>query len=104
MGAGDTRGFAALAFIHQLFEVERDATDKELNFELRRRGRIYPTTLETGKDLQDGHETKRASTPRKRRNGTRRSRSKEAETVAWCRNGWKLQPWCRPPCDLTSSI
>jgi transposase len=36
MGAGDTRGFAALAFIHQLFEVERDATDKELNFEQRR--------------------------------------------------------------------
>src|SRR5579864_6689795 len=26
------------------------------------RGRIYPTTLETGKDLRDGHEIKRAST------------------------------------------
>jgi hypothetical protein len=28
------------------------------------RGRIYPTTLEIGKDLRDGHETKRASTAR----------------------------------------
>jgi hypothetical protein len=36
VGTGDTRGFAALAFIHQLFEVERDATDKEMTFEQRR--------------------------------------------------------------------
>jgi transposase len=36
MGAGDTRGFAALAFIHQLFAVERDATERELSFEQRR--------------------------------------------------------------------
>lgn len=36
MGAGDTCGFAALAFIHQVFEVERDATNKELSFEQRR--------------------------------------------------------------------
>jgi transposase len=35
-GAGDTRGFAALAFIHQLFAVERDATERELSFEQRR--------------------------------------------------------------------
>ena len=34
-GAGDTRGFAALAFIHQLFEIERDATAKELSCEQR---------------------------------------------------------------------
>src|ERR1700674_905914 len=36
MGAGDTRGFAALAFIHQLFAVERDANERELSFEQRR--------------------------------------------------------------------
>jgi transposase len=34
-GAGDTRGHAALAFIHQLFAVEREATEKGLNFEQR---------------------------------------------------------------------
>ncbi len=35
IGAGDTRGYAALAFIGQLFQVERDASDKELDFEQR---------------------------------------------------------------------
>ncbi|HEV3455581.1 MAG TPA: IS66 family transposase [Thermoanaerobaculia bacterium] len=34
-GAGDTRGHAALAFIHQLFAVERAATDQQLSFEQR---------------------------------------------------------------------
>ncbi len=36
IGAGDTRGLAALAFIHQLFAIERDATERELSFEQRR--------------------------------------------------------------------
>ncbi len=35
-GAGDTRGFAALAFIHQLFAVEREATEKDFSFEQRK--------------------------------------------------------------------
>jgi transposase len=35
-GAGDTRGFAALAFIHQLFAVEREANEKDLSFEQRK--------------------------------------------------------------------
>jgi len=48
MGAGDSRGFAALAFIHQLFAVERDATDKELSAEQRQARR-----QETSRDILD---------------------------------------------------
>jgi|GEM_PF-281831 len=39
MGAGDTRGYAALAFIHQLFEVERVETESASTFEQRRESR-----------------------------------------------------------------
>jgi hypothetical protein len=35
IGAGDTRGHAALAFIHQLFAIERAATESQLSFEQR---------------------------------------------------------------------
>jgi transposase len=35
MGAGDTRGHAALAFIHQLFAIERAATESHLSCEQR---------------------------------------------------------------------
>lgn len=36
IGAGDTRGHVALAFIHQLFAVEREATESDLSFEQRK--------------------------------------------------------------------
>jgi hypothetical protein len=39
IGAGDTRGHAALAFIHQLFAVERAATQDQLSFEQRQEKR-----------------------------------------------------------------
>lgn len=36
IGAGDTRGHAALAFIHQLFAVEHEATEIDFSFEQRK--------------------------------------------------------------------
>ena len=47
-GAGDTRGFAALAFIHQLFAVEREASEKDLSFEQRKARR-----QETSREILD---------------------------------------------------
>jgi len=46
--SGDTRGYAALAFIHQLFAVEREANDQGLSFEERRirRGEASRATLD----------------------------------------------------------
>jgi transposase len=50
-GAGDTRGHAALAFIHQLFAVEREATDQGVSFAERRirRGEVSRATLDAFK-------------------------------------------------------
>lgn len=36
IGAGDTRGLAALAFIHQLFAIEREENERNASFEQRR--------------------------------------------------------------------
>jgi len=39
IGSGDTRGLAALAFIHQLFAIEREENEKNATFEQRRHRR-----------------------------------------------------------------
>ena len=50
-GSGDTRGHAVLAFIHQLFAVEREATDQGVSFEERRirREEVSRATLDAFK-------------------------------------------------------